>query len=67
MKLTLRLNEYLNIEILEYFYVQKLNIKQIYRKIKKKICIDNIRKIISEHKLYIEYKHYNSEIKPTPE
>jgi len=56
VKLTLRFNENLNIEILEYYYVQKLSSKQIYRKIKKKICIANIRKIISEHKLYLEYK-----------
>ena len=56
MKNTLRYNEKLNFEILEYFYVEKLSVKQIYKKIKKIICIDNIRKIISEHKLYLEFK-----------
>lgn len=64
MKNTLRFNENLNIEILELFYIQKFSIKEIYRKIHKKICIANIRKIISEHKLYIEYK---AQLTPAPE
>lgn len=56
MKNTLCKNNYLIKEILEYFYEEGFSVKQISRKINKKICINNIRRIISNYKLYKEYK-----------
>lgn len=56
MKYSLASNENLIIEILEMYYEQNKTTKEIYKKINKKICMNNIRKIIREHKLFIEFK-----------
>lgn len=56
MKYSLASNSNLIIEILELYYEQDKTTKEIYKKIKKKICLNTIRKIIREHKLFIEYK-----------
>ncbi len=57
-KYTLRCNENLNIEILELHYVQGMSIKKLIRKFKQKLGKSSIYSIISEHKLYKEYKEW---------
>lgn len=56
MKQTLVKNENLIVEILEYAYCEKLKVKTIYKKIKKKISLNSIYSILSKFKLYNEYK-----------
>lgn len=56
-KNTLRYNVNLIIEILDLYYEQGLTGDKIWKKIKRKICKNSIYKIISEHKLYNEFKN----------
>lgn len=58
VKYTLRFNENLNIEILELYYEQNLTVDKIWKKIKRKICKNSIYSIVSEHKLYKEFKEW---------
>lgn len=56
MKYSLASNSNLIVEILELYYEQNKTTKEIYKKINRKVCINTIRKIITEHKLFIEFK-----------
>lgn len=58
MKNTLAYNSNLITDILEFYYIQNLSVKSIYRKIKTKLSINTIYNIISKYKLYEEYKNW---------
>lgn len=58
MKNTLAYNPNLITDILEFYYIQNLSVKSIYKKIKTKLSINTIYNIISKYKLYEEYKNW---------
>lgn len=58
MRNTLAYNSNLITDILEFYYIQNLSVKSIYRKIKTKLSINTIYNIISKYKLYEEYKNW---------